>query len=228
MVERYYILLNFSLICSNSYLKNIIKKYISVEGNLSSYFNDKICFLEICNDKGNKCIVLISDNTLYLYSDFDNKFELNYRINDDGYTYSTNELIVKNPESNFQEIVEEYEEFQYGLNKELIYKKRVIDDYLRNIETKEFVKDFGLVNFNQSSIIRIIGNKLVMIENSSYFYDSSKNSEKYFVSDYQDGMLRSVDGFKNIIPKFVPVSFEEYNNIINNDKNKGQKVKTML
>jgi hypothetical protein len=65
-----------------------------------------------------------------------------------------------------------------------------------------------------------------MIENLSHFYDNKNDYEKYYVSNYEEGMLRSENGFNNIIPQFVEVVFDEYINVVN--QNERQKIKNML
>lgn len=227
MSEKDIILLNFSLLSQNSFVKDIIRKQMNAIDEVDSFINEDVCFLHLKDNQNKVCFVEMKGNNVHLFSNFNGKFELDYNVLDDGgYRYTTSEIIIRESVGCFQEIAEINDEFIYDSENTLVSSKNVVNDYLRNINTGEFVKNLGLVNYTKSSLTRKIGNKLVMIENLSHFYDNKKDYEKYYVSDYEEGMLRSENGFKNVIPQFVEVVFDEYINVVN--QNERQKIKSML
>lgn len=96
---------------------------------------------------------------------------------------------------------------------------------------KTHVKKFMGTNYDLDIKQCVVGNEIVKIENIKYHYIPEVNSKKYFVSEYRNGMLCSVNESEYCLPSYSQVydDFSNYERKIRSiDKKNAQKQKSML
>lgn len=210
------------------YIENGIKK---IAGNLRiNVVKDDKCDFGFKNQNGDYFYININDDKVYIYNNTLNlreevvydksqdgiqiEFYGNYRVFDDGGL-----VVLKNIE----------EKSFYDSNKKFIMSDTHIEH--NTCLDGNIMKKFMGTNYDLNIKQCVVDDEIVKLEDISYHYIPEMNSKKYFISEYRNGLLCSVNEKEYSLPLYSQVSgnFNNYLKKIRSiEKNNAQKQKTML
>ena len=205
-----------SSISNNVMINNLIDDLINYNG-VTNFFcdNDNYAFK---NDKGEYVYIFISDDNVYVKNNMDgNNHELNYHLNSDGSVDVDITIYSKVDYPNYSENRTVERSIKYDINGVLNYDRKVVTSYLSSddVDMNNQVKSDVSENYRVITTDFLSNGSLMRKKETVYFLNPDFVKREYFKGVYKnDDELDQLVISKDVIPKFSPISEEEYKNII--------------
>ena len=205
-----------SSISNNVMINNLIDDLINYNG-VTNFFcdNDNYAFK---NDKGEYVYIFINDDDVYVKNNFDgNNHELNYHLNVDGSADVNITIYSKVDYPNYSENRTVERSIKYDINGVLNYDRKVVTSYLSSddVDMNNQVKSDVSENYRVITTDFLSNGSLMRKKETVYFLNPDFVKREYFKGVYKnDDELDQLVISKDVIPKFSPISEEEYKNII--------------
>lgn len=205
-----------SSISNNVMINNLIDDLINYNG-VTNFFcdNDNYAFK---NDKGEYVYIFINEDNVYVKNNFDgNNHELNYHLNGDGSADVNITIYSKVDYPNYSENRTVERSIKYDSNGVLNSDRKVVTSYLSSddVDMDNQVKNDISENYRVTITDFLSNGSLMRKKETVYFLNPDFVKCEYFRGVYKkDDELDRLVVSKDMIPKFSPISEEEYENII--------------
>jgi hypothetical protein len=206
-----------SSISNNVMINNLIDDLINYNG-VTNFFcdNDNYAFK---NDKGEYVYIFINEDNVYVKNNFDgNNHELNYHLNGDGSADVNITIYSKVDYPNYSENRTVERSIKYDSNGVLNSDKKTVTSYLSSddVDMNNQVKNDVSENYRVTTTDFLSNGSLMRKKETMYFLNPDFVKCEYFKGVYKnDDEVDRLVIAKDVIPKFSPISEEEYENIIN-------------
>lgn len=208
-----------SSISNNVMINNLIDDLINYNG-VTNFFcdNDNYAFK---NDKGEYVYIFISDDNVYVKNNMDgNNHELNYHLNEDGSVDVDVTIYSKVDYPNYSENRTVERSINYDSYGNLNFDRKTVTSYLSSddVDMDNQVKSDISENYRVTTTDFLSDGSLMRKKETVYFLNPDFVKREYFKGVYKnDEELDRLVVPKNVIPKFSPISEEEYEDIVNSN-----------
>ena len=214
-------------ISNNVVVNNFINELIN-HGSITNFFYDEIgCVYTFENKNNEKIFIYFGSNRVIADSSIDGiyqQFEFNKNIMDGSSSiYLKVSARIEWPAHISDRTASLYA--LYDCNSNLISYKTDINKVSMGSDEvlSEKLKNWLYEDYSITSIIEVVGDKLLKKEMANYLCDYDKNSTVYCVGKYDLSLFDNIYSFGK--SKFVEISEREYGEF---KKNSAQKIKTMV